>query len=151
MALRSKQWAPTCYYLRKYPGRLQRLFRTSPARNMRFTVIVTTDFYPESTSESLDLDFSRVTISSLTPRPPTNQQGRRMVGMIIPTSSVAKAETARMAEFARVLREVTVPPRSTGLTPNKEPNDQSIYCSSIWQACRPLLCLSRSLCHIRVS
>jgi len=57
-----------------------------PARNIRSTVPVTTDFILNLHQSPLEFDFSSVTIFGVikvpTPQPPI----RRMVGMVIPTT-----------------------------------------------------------------
>ena len=54
------------------------------ARNMRFIVLVTTDFLTESSSKSLEFDFSRVTIFGSIKFCYLGPQAGEWVGMIIP-------------------------------------------------------------------
>lgn len=77
----------------------------SPARNMRFIVLVTTDFILNLHQSPFEFDFSRVTIFGLIKFRHLSPPIRRMVGIFIPTavSLVTKAEH-------HGLREVIVPP-----------------------------------------
>src|SRR5271155_4809427 len=73
----------------------------SPARNMRFIVLVTTDFLLNLHPSPFEFDFSRVTIFGLIKFRHLGAPIRRMVGMIIPTtvSSVTKAEQHGLQGF----------------------------------------------------